>query len=230
METLRPAPVTRSVSLHREHSMAGLRARAGALVRAVEARRREWVATAVRRARPARVLDVGCEDGWLAEAYLPAVREVVLVDRDPVLLASGRLAADPRVRTLVGDAEEPAALAAALGGWRPDLLVASALLEHLARPRAALGGLLDLLAPAGRALVYLPADRPILALKAVLKATRLGGCVRGLSLAPAPGHLHTFGRRAVAALLGGLGRVEEIAFDPLCLGYRALVRRAPAAG
>ena len=41
------------------------------------------------------------------------------------------------------------------------------------------------LRPRGRFVVYLPADGPILLAKAVLRTSRLGGLVRGLSLDPA---------------------------------------------
>lgn len=218
------ARVPDSVHVHREHSMAQLRARGGWAVHSIEERRRRWVARAVRRLAPECVVDLGCEDGWMAQAYVEHVGTVWLADRDPELLARSPLVAHPRVKTVVVDAEQPEPLRRALQGRAVDLLVLSALLEHLPQPRRALQGLLPMLAPGGRVLLYLPADRPILALKGILRVSRLGRLVRGLSLEPAPGHLHTFDRGAVARLLTGLGSVEEIAFDPLCLGYRAQLR------
>lgn len=221
-------------ALNKTHAMAAMRARAGLVVGTIEARRRGLVVERVLRHRPQVVVDVGCEDGWIAEGYAPAVAarggRVVLADLDPDVLARSALADHPAVETVVTDATAPQALAAHLGARGADVIVLSALLEHLPDPQAALTALAPLLAPGGRFVIYLPADGPILLAKRVLKTTRLGHLVRGLSLEPAPGHLHRFARRDVARLLGVLVRdgaiVEEIAFDPACLGYIAVVRVA----
>jgi hypothetical protein len=71
---------------------------------------------------------------------------------------------------------------------------------------------------------YVPADRPILAAKRVLRWSGVGRLVRGLSLDPAPGHVRTFGRRTFAGLLSRVGAIEELEFDPATLGYVAVVR------
>jgi SAM-dependent methyltransferase len=177
----------------------------------------------VRALEPRRVLDVGCEDGWLAESYADGLERLVLADLDPEVLAGSALAGRPGVVTVVADALQPEAAARALGPRGADVIVVSALLEHLDRPRAALDALRPLLAPGGAFVVYVPADPPILLAKRVLRWTRLGGLVRGLSLDPAPGHVQTFTRATFARLLSGVGRVREIAFDPLALGYVAVV-------
>jgi SAM-dependent methyltransferase len=217
------------------HAMADLRARGGRIVRAIEERRRRGVAQRVLRHRPEVVVDVGCEDGWIAEAYVgpptSSVRRLVLADLDVARLARAPVAADPRVEVVEADATRPAALIAAVGEGRADVVVLSALLEHLPEPGAALRALAPLLAPPGRGgggrfVVYLPADAPILAAKRILEVTRTGGVVRGLSLEPAPGHLHRFDRAAVRRLLAPHGILEEVAFDPAVLGYHAVLRRA----
>jgi len=205
--------------------MAGLRAGAGGLVNAIEARRRRQIARRILGLHPFRVVDVGCEDGWIAESYVEQVGELWLVDLDPAVLARGPLRSHPRVTCVVADAAAPRALEQALASRRADVIVLSALLEHVPEPRAALTALAPLLLPGGRFLIYLPADGPILLAKAVLRRTHLGGWLRGLPLEPAPGHLQRFDRRAVATLVRPFGRVEEITFDPLCLGYLAVVRR-----
>lgn len=228
----------RNATLNRTHTMAGMRARAGRIVNAIEDRRRRLVVARVLRHRPQVVVDVGCEDGWIAEGYVGALAaraggRLVLADLDPDVLAATALADHPNVATVVADATAPEALARHLGDRGADVIVLSALLEHLPHPADALRALAPLLAPGGRFVIYLPADGPILLAKRILKATRLGRLVRGLSLEPAPGHLHRFDRVDVARLLGVLtqtgGRIEEITFDPACLGYVAVVR-APAAG
>ena len=103
-------------------------------------------------------------------------------------------------------------------------MVLSALLEHVPSPERVLHALLPLLAARGRIVVYVPADRWILALKRVLARLRLGGLVRGLSLEPAPGHLRVFTRAGLSRVLSRAGRVAAVTFDPLVLGWVAVVR------
>ena len=219
-----------NAALNRTHDMAGLRARGGGVVRAVEERRRRLVASRVRRARrPVAgggaprvgvVADVGCEDGWIAEAYAARVEETVLVDVDPAMLARAEQKRLPRARCAVGDAAGPAVVPPESA----DVVVFSAVLEHLARPLDALAAWAPALVPGGRFVVFVPADEPILAAKRVLRAARLSALVPGISLEPAPGHVVTFRRAALARLLNPFGAVEGIAFDPAVLGYVATVR------
>jgi SAM-dependent methyltransferase len=136
------------------------------------------------------------------------------------------VASRPNVETVVADALAPAAIERAVGRGGADVVLLAALLEHLLDPGAALAALRPLLRPGGRFVVYVPADGPILLAKRVLRATGTGRWIRGLSLEPAPGHVQRFDRRSLGDLLRPHGRVEEIAFDPLCLGYHAVVRRA----
>ncbi len=211
-------------ALNRTHAMADMRARAGWIVRAIEERRRGWVARTVARLAPATVVDVGCEDGWMAEAYADDVDRLVLSDLDADVLRGAALAARPDVETVVSDALHPDALFDHMAGGRADLIVLSALLEHVPRPGDVLRALTPLLREGGRFVVYVPADGPILFLKSILKRTRLGALVRGLSLDPAPGHLHVFDRARFSALLRPFGEIEQLAFDPLCLGYVAVLR------
>lgn len=223
-----PAPdlVVRTRELNQTHAMATMRARAGRIVNGIENRRRRLVAERVRRLEPEVVVDIGCEDGWIAGGYVDAVRRLVLADLDAQVLAAAALRDHPKVTTVVADALDPAALQDELGTRGADVIVLSALLEHLPQPDAALRALSALLAPGGRFVIYLPADGPILLAKSLLKRAHLGNLVRGLSLEPAPGHLHRFTRRDVARLLQPFGTLEELTFDPVCLGYLAVVRRA----
>ena len=213
-----------NTELNRTHAMAMLRERGGRLVRHIESRRCDLIAGVVRRLRPELVVDVGCEDGFIAQRYVDEVGELVLADLDGEALAASPLASHPRVRLVETDATAPRELDAWLGARRVDLVVLSALLEHLPDPHLALRSLTALVRPGGHLLVYLPADGPILFFKSVLKHTRLGGLVRGLSLEPAPGHLHRFHRKACQRLLAPYGRIRSLTFDPICLGYLALVR------
>ncbi len=209
--------------LNRTHAMAGLRARGGRLVRAIEERRRRLVAERVLRRHPRVVVDLGCEDGWVAEAYAQGVERLLLADLDPAMLAGSVLAGRPGVELLTADALAPAALFERLGRGGADVIVLSALLEHLPEPDRALRALAPLLRPGGAFVIYVPADGPILLAKRLLKTTRLGGLVRGLSLEPAPGHLQRFTRASLARLLAPHGRLVELSFDPAVLGYVAVL-------
>lgn len=231
--TTHPAPsgapelAARTRALNRTHAMGPWRARSGWVVRSIEARRRGLVAGAVRRLAPRRVVDVGCEDGWIAEAYVDAVDGLVLLDLDPTTLQTTQLAKRPHVEIAVADATSPRSLTAALEPGAADVIVLSALLEHVPDPGATLAALRPFLATSGRFVVYLPADRPILAAKQLLRLTGTGRLVRGLSLEKAPGHLHVFTRERVRRLLGEHGAIERLTFDPVVLGYLAVLRAAP---
>ncbi len=204
--------------------MAAMRARGGRLVHAVEERRRRLVASRVLGVPHGTVVDLGCEDGWMCEAWVEDVDHLVLVDVDPAPLGEAARRLGGHVRCATADVTDAAALAALPVAGRADVVVLSAILEHLPDPDRALEAARTLLSERGLFVVYLPADGPILALKALLKYSRLGALVRGLSLAPAPGHLHRFRRKDVAALLGRHGDVLSLTFDPAVLGYVAVVR------
>lgn len=221
--------VARNQALNQTHSMAEMRARGGWIVRAIERRRRELVARQVRARRPRTVLDLGCEDGWIAEAYAEGVERLVLSDLDPAMLAQSPLVGRPGVVLAPGDALAPQGLRAHLGPEGADVIVLSALLEHLEDPGAALAGLLPLLAPGGCLVVYVPADGPILRAKKLLRVTGLGRLVRGLSLEPAPGHVQRFDAARLRAVLAAHGVVRLLAFDPVALGYTAVLEPAVAA-
>jgi SAM-dependent methyltransferase len=217
-----PPPISaeRVADLNRTHSMAAMRSRGGVLVRAIEERRRRLVAQRVLRRRPGTVVDVGCEDGWIAASFASGASETVLVDVDPAVLERAVARGLPRARTVRADATTPGAVPAASA----DVVVLSAILEHLPDPGAALRAWRPALVPGGRFVVYVPADGPILLAKRLLRVTGLHVLASGVSLEPAPGHVVTFTRASLAALLAPHGAVEEIAFDPLCLGYAAVVR------
>ncbi len=138
------------------------------------------------------------------------------------MLARARARGLPRVRTLEADA----AAAGALPRASVDVVVLSAVLEHVPRPAAVLEAWAPALRAGGRFVVFVPADRPILAAKRLLRATGLHRLARGVSLDPAPGHVRVFTRRSLVRLLKPFGVLEEVEFDPAVLGYAAILRIA----
>lgn len=227
-----PRRVPDAAALNLTHDMAGFRARGGFVVRSIEARRRALVADRVLRAAAAGrgassvVVDVGCEDGWIAHGFAASVGETILVDVDPAVLARAAGRGLPRSRTVVADA----ASAEGVSPSSADIVVLSAILEHVPDPRAVLGAWSGALRPGGRFVVFVPADRPILVIKRFVRATGLGRLLRGISLEPAPGHVRVFSRRSLVRLVKPFGVLEEVEFDPGVLGYAATVRTPSGSG
>ncbi|MEA2176974.1 MAG: hypothetical protein QOG77_271 [Solirubrobacteraceae bacterium] len=100
----------------------------------------------------ARVLDVGCAAGHLAQALRDGRGASVLgLEPDPVAADAARRRG---VEVVEGSVEDPAVRARIAGPF--DALVLGDVLEHLADPWAALGALTGVLRPGGTAVVSLP--------------------------------------------------------------------------
>jgi SAM-dependent methyltransferase len=199
-------------ALNRRFGMENLARHPSGIVRAIERRRRARVAALAAREPFDRALDLGAEDGSLAAAWRPAGRFVLLLDLDPDAL---RRAGAPGV---VADA---ARLPFAASSF--DLVVLSAVLEHLVDPRAAVADAARVLRPGGRVVAYVPWDGAVVRLKRWAKRVgfRLGPLHDGL----APGHLRTFDGRSLRALFRACGFEARVRLDPLSLGYYAEARR-----
>jgi len=191
-------------ALNRRYGMGHLRAHPSAAVRWIEARRRRRIAAMV----PTfdRALDLGAEDGSLAAAWGGRGRSVFLLDLDPAML---RKAGRP---SLAADA---ATLPIATGSV--DLVVASALLEHVVEPEAVVAECARVLRPGGRIVAYVPWDRAVV--RAKRWARRLGFPLGRLHDGRAPGHLRTFDRARLRELFAGHARDLRISLDPLSFGY-----------
>ncbi len=99
---------------------------------------------------PARVLDLGCAEGFLAQSLRDAGHEVTGVD------VSARPGVKDRVdHFILGDLDDglPAEL---VEGPPFDVVLAADVLEHVRRPERTLTELHDVLAPHGRVLVSVP--------------------------------------------------------------------------
>jgi len=198
-------------ALNRRYGMENLRTHGSGLVRAIEARRRSRVAALAAREPFDRALDLGAEDGSLAASWRGAGRTTLLVDLDATPLRRAGASA------VAADATQ---LPFADGSF--DLVVLSAILEHVVDAGAALAEAARVLRPKGRIVAYVPWDGAVVFLKRW--ARRLGFRLGALHDGPAPGHLRAFSRGSLRALFAGRGLAARVRLDPLSLGYYAEAR------
>jgi SAM-dependent methyltransferase len=192
-------------ALNRRYGMENLRVHRNPLVRWIERRRRARLAAMVPEFD--RALDLGAEDGSLAAEWRGKGRFVVLLDLDASMLrrggGSGAVAADAQRLPLKARAF--------------DVVVLSAILEHVVDPRAAVEEGARVVRPGGRLIAYVPWDRAVVSLKRWVRR-------RGMGLGPladgqAPGHLRTFDRARIEAIFAPVAKELRVALDPLSFGY-----------
>ena len=191
-------------ALNRRYAMENLRRHESAFVRRVEARRRARIASLVPRFD--RALDLGAEDGSLAAAWRRKGRFVLLLDLDPAML---RRAGD------AGVAADASRLPLASGGF--DVVVLSAILEHLVDPGVTVRESARVLRPGGRLVAYVPWDRAIVRAKRWARRAGLG--LGRLHDGLAPGHLRLFDGRRLRQLFEPVATTVRIRLDPLSFGY-----------
>ncbi len=191
-------------ALNRRFAMGNLTGHTSGLVRRIERRRRARIAALV---PPfGRALDLGAEDGSLAAMWRGKGRYLLLLDLDPAMLrrsGESSVAADA-ARLPLRDASF-------------DLVVLSALLEHVLDPAAVLAECRRVLREGGRIVAYVPWDAAVVPLKRW--ARRLGFPLGPLHEGLAPGHLRCFRRAGLHALFAGVARTAAVRLDPLSLGY-----------
>jgi SAM-dependent methyltransferase len=191
-------------ALNRRYGMENLRAHRNPIVRRIERRRRARIASMVRPFD--RALDLGAEDGSLSDLWRRKGRFVLLLDLDASLL---RRAGAPGVEA---DASK---LPLADGTF--DVVVLSAILEHVVDPAQAVEECARVLKPGGRIVAYVPWDAVVVRLKRW--ARRLGVGLGPLAAGQAPGHLRTFDRKELDRLFAPVARERRIRLDPFSLGF-----------
>jgi len=201
----RPGAVAKwNRALNRRYGMENLRGHGNPLVRRIERRRRRNLAALV----PPfdRALDLGAEDGSLAAEWRGKGRFVLLVDLDAAMLGRGGAP---------GAAAD--AMRLPVRSRSVDVVVLSAILEHVLEPEDAVAEAARVLRPGGCLVAYVPWDAAVVRLKRW--ARRLGLRLGALAEGQAPGHLRTFDRASVRRLFGQVAREVRVRLDPLSLGY-----------
>ena len=204
-------------ALNRRYAMRNLREHPSRVVRWIERRRRTRIAALVPDGFDG-ALDVGAEDGTLARLWSDKGRRTLLVDLDPRLLGQ---AGAPAVAAVAAIAADAAHLPLADGTL--DVVVISAVLEHVVDPAAVVAEAWRVLRPKGRLVVGVPWDGAAILLKRW--ARRLGFPLGGLHEGQAPGHLRSFDRASLRELLVAAGGRPRVSLDPFSLGYYAEMRR-----
>ena len=193
-------------ALNRHYAMKNLREHPRRLVRWIEARRRSKILSLVARRPFDRAVDLGAEDGALAEQWAGHGKDVLLLDIDPRMLVRA---------SRQGVGADAARLPFADRSC--DLIVMSAILEHLVDPRAAVGECARVLRPQGRMVAYVPWDAAVVRLKRWAK--RLGFGLGALHDDVAPGHLRCFRRASLRKLFLPHASRVSIRLDPWSFGY-----------
>jgi dolichol-phosphate mannosyltransferase len=201
-------------ALNRELPMRLLEEHRNPIIRVVEARRRRAIDRLCQAAPGERALDIGAEEGHLSSRLRRRGARVVGTDLDPAVL-------DATHDAVAADAE---GLPFARGAF--DLVLLSAVLEHVPEPTRAVAETLRVLKPGGRAVISVPDDRIVLALKRLVRALGLGIVLGPLSPGLAPGHLRVYSPATLRREVADHGRVTALIRDPLALSLHAIVRRS----
>jgi len=196
-------------ALNRRYAMENLGQHGSRLVRAIEARRRRRIAALVEPFEVA--LDLGAEDGSLAEHWRDKGERVVLLDVDPGMLRRAR-----------GDRLSADAASLPLRANCCDCVVLSAILEHVVEPARTLAECRRVLRPGGRIVAYVPWDGAVVPMKRW--ARRCGFALGPLHDGLAPGHLRMFDRAKLRELFEPIARDVHIRLDPLSFGYYVTAR------
>jgi SAM-dependent methyltransferase len=201
----RPGAVAKwNRALNRRYGMENLRRHGNPLVRRIERRRRARLAALV----PPfdRALDLGAEDGSLAAEWRRKGRLTLLVDVDASMLRKGG-----------GPGAAADAMRLPVRSRSFDVVVLSAILEHVIEPGDVVAEAARVLRDRGRLVAYVPWDRAVVRLKRWARQLGLG--LGALAEGQAPGHLRTFDRASLRGLFEPVARDVRVRLDPLSLGY-----------
>ena len=225
-------------ALNRDHPPDLFERHPNPLLRFVEGRRRARLRALAERVLPSGdsavvVADLGCGGGFAGRSLRDVVARrggrIVFADIDPAMLGAiaGSSVCDRRdIKDGAGESfvvSDVTRLPFRDGSL--DAAIASAVLEHLPDPGAALAAMARAVRRGtGRVRVNVPNDRVVLAAKRAVRAARLSRLFGGMTPGLAPGHLHVFGAGELRALCAAAGEVETFLYDPFAFSWFAVIR------
>ncbi len=179
------------------------------LVRWLDSQRVRITDRLVRREAATRVLDIGCESGYVTTEVFSSRRLVVMADLDPAMLQRARASAAPALCFLAADVTRLPFQKGSL-----DLVVCTEVLEHLEDPASAVQELARVLSPGGRLVMSVPNERVILRLKQWVRRLGFSRMLLGpLSPTLAMGHIQLFTKSELRSMLGCHLHVQRLFFS-----------------
>ncbi|MEW6355575.1 MAG: class I SAM-dependent methyltransferase [Planctomycetota bacterium] len=181
------------------------------IIRLIERLRRLTLLALARPRQDDVVADIGCESGFIAQAFLGRCKQLYLIDIDSDLLAKAqdRLGSLSQAHFVQSDATR-----IDLPDGAADVTILSEILEHMPDERAALCEACRITKAGGRIIVSVPNDRLIISLKRivgrVLRRRFLGGLSDGLAI----GHLRLYTKDSLRRLCSEFGRVQAAYHAP----------------
>jgi len=195
--------------INRHQSMAVKETHPNPAIRLIERLRRLTLLALARPRQDDVVADIGCESGFIAQAFVGRCKDLYLVDIDPALLEKARARLGPRFHLVQSDVTH-----IDLPDGAADVTILSEILEHVPGERAALREACRITRPGGRIVVSVPNDRLILSLKRilgrVLRRRFLGGLSEGLAI----GHLRLYTKDSLRRLCSEFGTVQAAYYAP----------------
>jgi len=209
--------------LNRFQSMTVKERHPNLLVRWKEQHRRQGFLRWVDAKPGEKVVDVGCETGYLAAELVARSCRVICVDIDPVLLELARQRIGPnRAEYIVSDIQ-----AIQMPDASVDVTIASEILEHLPAPKVGLRELIRITRPGGRIFLSVPNEPLVLAIKRTLRMLRLTHLLGQLSDNLAIGHVQVFRKQDLIHLCQANSiTIKRISYHPpFCLNIFAHLQR-----
>jgi len=170
----------------------------------IERARLRWVLRWARALAPTRVLDVGCGEGVLLDAFGDGVQVIGVDVSGDSLRACHRDHPTREVIQANGTQGLP------FDSRTFDLVLCTEVLEHVPEPARLISELWRVCAPNGRAILTVPIERLKLAAKAILRWTPLFRCLfPGIEPGFSAWHLHDFDRATLYSLLRTRFEIES---------------------
>jgi ubiquinone/menaquinone biosynthesis C-methylase UbiE len=155
------------------------------------------------------VVDIGCEEGYIAKDFAKKSKLVFGVDIDDDLLKKAAKKGLKNNRWVQSNIHK-----IKLKDNVADITVCSCVLEHVPKVKNAVDELVRITKPNGHLIINVPNEKWVLFIKRMLRLTRLSFLLGGLSKEQAHGHLYIFNKKNLKRLVNRKDlSVEKIRYD-----------------